>query len=382
MAVQTTLPCVLMRGGTSKGPYLHARDLPPPGEARDALLIRLMGSPDLLQIDGLGGSRPITSKIAIVSPSEREDADVDYLFAQVDIERALVGYQGNCGNISSGVGPFAIDEGLVPAAEPVTRVRIFNVNTGKVFVAHVPVEGGRARVDGDFAIPGVPGTGAEIVLDYTNTVGAKTGRLLPTGSPRDVIELEDGARLRATICDIGNPTVWLFADDLGVDGSILPVDIDAHPTLLDRCVEIRGKAAQMAGMCDDWRKAETQSPGLPTLGFVAAPADYVASNGEVVAESDVDLRARLIFMNRAHESMAGTASVSLAAASRVPGSVPHEVAVNRDADQLLIGHPLGSMAVKVSSRPGGADGVVFDTVGFSRTARRLMSGVAYLPAIR
>src|SRR5262245_44560622 len=181
MTDQTGIRCVLMRGGTSKGLYFHEADLPGPGATRDELLLRIMGSPDVLQIDGLGGSRPITSKVAIISPSARRDADVDYTFAQVDIDRPVVGYGGNCGNISSGVGPFAIDEGLVAAIEPLTRVRIFNTNTGAMLVAEVPVADGHARVTGDVEIPGVPGSGAEIVMNWVATIGAKTGRLLPTG---------------------------------------------------------------------------------------------------------------------------------------------------------------------------------------------------------
>lgn len=178
---QAGIRCVLMRGGTSKGLYLHAADLPEPGPRRDTVLLRLMGFPDVLQIDGLGGSRPITSKVAIVEPSARPDADLDYTFAQVEIDRPVVGYAGNCGNISSGVGPYAVDEGLVEAVEPVTKVRIFNTNTHAVLIAEVPVRGARARVAGDLAIAGVPRTGSEIVMNWVATIGAKTGSLLPTG---------------------------------------------------------------------------------------------------------------------------------------------------------------------------------------------------------
>lgn len=379
MPDQTAIRCVLMRGGTSKGPYFHAGDLPPPGPERDTLLIRIMGSPDMIQIDGLGGSRPITSKIAIVSPSSRDDADVDYLFAQVDIETAMIGYSGNCGNISSGVGPFAIDEGLVEVVAPVTRVRIFNVNTGKVLDALVPVRDGKAQVSGDFTIPGVPGTGAEIVMDYTGTAGAKTGELLPTGNASDELQLEDGRTIRFTICDIGNPSVWIPAEDLEMTGSELAAQIDGNPLLLAWVLEIRGKVAQRVGMCADWREVEKQSPGLPTLGFVAPAADYRTSDGQAIAAGDIDLRARLLFMGRMHESMAGTASVSIAAASRITGSVVHRVATLHDPDLLRIGHPLGSMAVKVVSQPDGPLGVTFTTVGFSRTARRLMAGEVYVP---
>lgn len=193
---QATVRLTLMRGGTSKGLYFHERDLPPAGPARDALLLRLMGSPDVLQIDGLGGSRPITSKIAIIAPPSRPDADVDYTFGQVDIGSPLVGWSGNCGNISSGVGPFAVDEGLVPAVDGTTVVRIHNTNTGRIILAHVPVVDGAAAVGGDTAIPGVPGTGAGILMDWSGTVGGRTGRLLPSGRPSTRSSWRAGGRSR------------------------------------------------------------------------------------------------------------------------------------------------------------------------------------------
>ncbi|RJX69120.1 PrpF protein [Tsuneonella suprasediminis] len=377
MADQITLPCVLMRAGTSKGPFLHARDLPPPGPERDAMLIRLMGSPDLIQIDGLGGSRPITSKIAIISPSARDDADVDYLFAQVDIDSASISYSGNCGNISSGVGPFAIDEGLVPGTGPTTQVRIYNVNTDKILTAIVPVADGRARVTGDFTIPGVPGTGAEIVLDYTATTGAKTGRLLPTGAAENVLTLEDGRRIRFTLCDMGNPCVWVPAEDLGMEGIELAAQIDGDPALLATVHEIRGKVAVAGGMIARWQDVDL---GLPMLGIVSPPQRYTTSDGAIVTADDIDLCVRLLFMGRMHESLAGTSSVSVAAASRIPGSTVAQAARIADPKRLRAGHPLGSMPVTVVAKSDSTGGITFTSVGFSRTARRLLAGTAYLPA--
>lgn len=377
---QDTVRCVLMRGGTSKGLYFHESALPEPGPARDRLLIRLMGSPDVLQIDGLGGSRPITSKVAIVAPSTRDDADVDYTFAQVAIDTEEIGYSGNCGNISSGVGPFAIDEGLVPAVEGTTDVRIHNTNTGKILVARVPVERGRAKVDGDFALPGVPGTGAEIVMDWSGTVGAKTGKLLPTGNPVDVIEMADGQRVEATVCDAGNPAVWVRAGDFGLTGSELSQDINENAALVERILELRGKAAVLTGLCTDWRTVDQDSPGIPLAGLVAPPADYVTLNGQDVAGHDMDLRCRLLFMNRLHESIAGTGSICLAAASRVPGSVVASVLETRQPGTLLIGHPSGITPVRVEAEPAAqAPFVRFGLLGFSRTARRLMDATAYYP---
>lgn len=377
---QQIVRCVLMRGGTSKGLYFHDADLPAPGPARDALLTRVMGSPDPLQIDGLGGSRPITSKLAIIGPSARADADVDYTFGQVEIERAAVLYSGNCGNISAGVGPFAIDEGLVPATEGITPVRIHNTNTGAVMTAHVPVHAGKAKVLGEFAIPGVPGTGAEIVMDWSGTVGAKTGALLPTGEVLEEIQLEEGPVVRATICDVGNPCVWIPASDVGLEGSELADRINKDDHLLQTVREIRGKTAERIGLCTDWRHVDDDSPGLPMVGLVGAPDGYRTLNGTTVDGDDLDLCVRLLFMNRLHESIAGTASICLAAASRIHGSVVRTITAEHRPDSLLIGHPSGITPARVVARPGQTPSQVsFDLLGFSRTARRLMDCAAYFP---
>ena len=197
---QAGLRCTLMRGGTSKGVYLFEQDLPPAGPQRDALLKRLMGTPDVMQIDGLGGTHLITSKIAVIGPPSVPNADVDYTFAQCELDRDVIDWRGNCGNISAGVGPFAIDAGLVRAREPVTEVRIYNTNTQKIIVAHVQVERGRAKVKGDYAIAGVPGTGAEIFMDYRMTAGAVSGKVLPTGNRIDRLALESGQELEVTLC--------------------------------------------------------------------------------------------------------------------------------------------------------------------------------------
>jgi 2-methylaconitate cis-trans-isomerase PrpF len=309
----------------------------------------------------------------------RADADIDYLFAQVDVDRDIVGYDGNCGNISSAVGPFAIDEGLVAAAVPVTSVRIHNVNTGKMLVAKVQVSGGKARVFGDCAIPGVPGTGAEILMDYTDTVGAKTGKLLPTGRVTDWIALEDRRRVEVTICDVANPCVFIDARSLGLSGSELPNEIGANVELIEAIGEIQGKAGELAGFWSDWR--EHHLPGLPLAVLVAAPGNFSDVNGVVVEADAMDLRARLIFLGKCHDSMAGTGSMCTAAASRLLGSVVNQV---MDEDRarsgtLRIGHPLGVMEVKVIAEAGAGSQVHFSALGLTRTARRLMTGSVYVP---
>lgn len=258
------------------------------------------------------------------------------------------------------------------------RERIHNTNTGKVLIAHVPMVGGRARVTGDFTIPGVPGTGAEIFMDYRATTGAKTGHVLPTGNPVDVIALEEGRRVRATIGDVANPCVFVPAEDLGASGSELPNAINGDAALIASMRELRGKAAAMIGLSTDWREAETQSPALPLVVLVAPPAAYADSQGRPVAADDMHLRARLIFYNRCHESMAGTGSMCTAAMSRIPGTVVHAAARETNTDTLRIGHPLGVMKVVVRARSGGEE-PAFERLGFGRTARRLMQGTAYVP---
>lgn len=377
---QLELRCVLMRGGTSKALFFHEADVPPPGPARDRLLKRAMGTPDVLQIDGMGGSRLVTSKIAIIKRSQRSDADVDYTFAQADVERDLIGYDANCGNISSAVAPFAIDEGLVQALEPLTTVRIHNTNTGTVFVSKVQVRNGRARVQGDCAIAGVPGTGAEILMDYTDTLGAKTGRLLPTGRAIDSLALQDGRRVEVSIVDAATPCVFIAASSLGLTGSELPPDISADRALIEAIGELQSKAGERIGLYKHWQ--DVHLPGLPLAVLVAPPADYTDTNGQAVSAGDCDLRARLVFLGKCHDSMAGTGSMCTAAASRVPGSlVSAAVGERAGTDTLRIGHPLGVMTVKVVARPGATPADTrFDALGLQRTARRLMAGTVYVPS--
>lgn len=375
---QWSVPAVIMRGGTSKGVYFHAGDLPPEGPERDDLLLRVMGSPDALQIDGLGGSRAITSKIAIIGPSSRPDADVDYTFAQVAVDAPLVQWNGNCGNISAGVGPFAVDEGLVPAIDGITKVRIFNTNTGKIMTAHVPVANGHHTPVGTFAVPGVPGTGAEIVMDWSATVGARTGTLLPTGNIVDRLSLSDGRNIPVTICDVGNPAVWVAAGSVGARGDESKSEIDDSATLLGTLQEIRARVAEMLAMSPRWRDADTVTPGLPVIGMVAPPSDYITINGGRVLAAEMDLTVRLVFMGKLHESLAGTASVNLAAASRLPGSVVAGLAADTDTDHLLAGHPSGVMRVSVACDGTGEEAPRFHMLGMSRTARRIADCRVYV----
>jgi 2-methylaconitate cis-trans-isomerase PrpF len=378
---QTKIRVVQMRGGTSKGLYFHEEDLPNLGLKRDLLLQRLMGSPDIIQIDGLGGSRPITSKVAIVSRAQRNDADIDYTFAQVEVDKNRVIYSGNCGNISSGVGPFCVDEGLVEVQEGNTRVRIYNTNTKSIIIADVPVKGGKAKVEGYFAVPGVPGTGAEIAMNWVGTVGAKTGHLLPTGNPVDKIEMESGKEIEASLVDAGNPLVFVHAEDFGIEGSELVDAIDRNKQLIDAVREVRGKAAVLFGLCKDWQQVDRESPGIPMVALLAPPKDYKTLNGAQVKAAEMDARVRTIFMDKLHESVPGTGSICLAAASRVKGSVVEKTSAHRDPSNFLIGHPSGVTPAQVKSHDTkDSPFVEFEVLGFNRTARRLMDCTAYYPS--
>jgi 2-methylaconitate cis-trans-isomerase PrpF len=379
-AEQNTVPFVLMRGGTSKALFFHAKDLPAVGEARDLLLKRAMGTPDVMQIDGLGGARLVTSKVAIIQRSERPGADVDYTFAQVDIERDLIGYEANCGNISSAVAPFAIDEGLVSPVEPITTVRIYNTNTDKMLTAKVFVANGRAQVLGDCAIAGVPGTGSEILMDYSDTIGAKTGRLLPSGQAVDTIHMEDGELLNVTICDAGNPCVFVSATDLQMSGSELPLSISANRILIDRIAEIQSKAGQLIGLWSDWKSVH--HPGLPLAIIVAPPADYRDVQGEQQNASSMDLQCRLVFLGMCHDSLAGTGAMCTAAASQLPNSMVQQAVgpIQAKAETLRIAHPQGVMSVKVVSRKHpDPNQYRYSVLGLTRTARRLAAGHLYIP---
>jgi 2-methylaconitate cis-trans-isomerase PrpF len=259
-------------------------------------------------------------------------------------------------------------------------VRIFNTNTNAIIIADVPVKNGKAKVTGDFVVPGVPGSGAEILMNWAGTVGAKTGKLLPTGNAVDDIQLENGLTIKATLCDAANPCVWAFASDFGLDGSELSDTINGNAHLIEMAREVRGKAAVMFGLLQDWRRADLDAPGLPMLGLVSKPATYRTLNGGQTAEGDMDVRVRLIFMNRLHESIAGTGSICLAAASRVKGSTVASVASNRAGDVLLIGHPSGITPARVRANATAESPFVkFEVLGFSRTSRRLMDGAAYYP---
>lgn len=370
---QVRVRTVLMRGGSSKAVFLRESDIPAGQEARTRLLLALFGSPDKRQVDGLGGSDYLTSKCAIMGPPSRPDADIDYTFAQVSVENPHVSYDINCGNISSAAGLFALEEGFVRPVEPRTTVRVHNTNTGKVLRIKIPVRDGAPVIEGPFRIDGVPGTGAEIQMDFSDTAGAVTGRLLPTGSARDRIEVEGVAKpIDVSVVDIANPCVFIRAADLGLDATEWPgAYTEATLDVLER---IRAASAKLAGF---------ESYLLPFQVIVGAPKaarEYLT--GHAIPAGDVDLHARLFVERVMHKAYAGTGATCLAVAARISGSVVHEVCRSRAvADPIRIGHPSGVMPI-IADVVSAQGGWKVNEVLFSRTARRIMEGYAYVRRTR
>jgi hypothetical protein len=380
MSEQRAVRATILRGGSSKGIYLLENDLPQDPQLREKVILAIFGSPDKRQIDGLGGADPLTSKVAIVGPSSREGADVDYTFGQVAIDHAKVYTHAICGNISSGVGPFAIDQGLVKAVEPVTAVKIYNTNTGKILTAHVPVKDGRAAVEGDYSIAGVPGTGAKVTLDFSATAGTLTGKLLPTGSARDTMEVNGIGKIPVSIVDAATCQVFVRAEDLGLTGTESPIDTDSRPDLLQTLEAIRCQTAVMAGLAPTPQAAAEMSKNTPHIVFFSEAKDYASYlTREPIKAQDVDLLARMMFMQIMHKTYAGTGSLCTAAAAAIPGTIVHE-AVKKEAvigRRVRIGHPAGIMEVEVEVQRG-EDGYVLKKAAIGRTARRIMDGYVYV----
>ncbi len=370
--------CAIVRGGTSKGIFLMRNELPADPRLRDTVIRAIFGSPDLRQIDGLGGADVLTSKLAIIGPPTRPDADVDYTFGQVSFDTAFIDYAGNCGNISAAVGPFAIDEGLVVPKEPLTTVRIHLTNSQKILVAEVPVKAGKAMIEGDCAIDGVPGTGARITLDWSDAVGAATGKLLPSGHVTDAVDV-DGQRFRISLVDAGNPLVFIQAADLGMKGTETPQEIESNRALMATIEKIRGNAAVLCGLADRPEDAAQKTPYTPFVAIVSPPAAYRTLDGKMVNAAEIDLVSRLFFMLRMHKAYPITGTVCTGAAVRIPGSVAWEVLQPEARSRVTvhIGHPSGSIPVKSESEILD-DQVRLKRIVVYRTARRIMDGYVYV----
>jgi 2-methylaconitate isomerase len=371
-----SIRAVFMRGGTSKAIMFRSSDLPADRARWAPIFLAAMGSPDPngRQLDGMGGGVSSLSKVCVVGPPSREDADVDYTFAQIGIGQAVVDYAGNCGNMSSAIGPFAVDEGLVPKpAGDEAMVRIHNTNTGKIIVARFPVEGGRAATTGDLAIDGVAGTAAPIRLDFTDPGGAKTGSLLPTGNATDMLDVPGLGQIRVSLIDAANPGVFAAAADLGMVGNEAPVAIERAPELTSRLEQLRQAAAVRMGLVPDLKTAASMV-SIPKVGILSAPMDTTLLSGETLAADAVDIVARMISVGQPHRAVPLTGALCLAVACRVPGSVAHDLVRQGDLTRpVRIGHPSGSILVAAEvTQDGNGLRVPFATV--FRTARRLFQG--------
>jgi 2-methylaconitate cis-trans-isomerase PrpF len=359
---------------------MKEHDLPPAGELRDKVILRIMGSPDPRQIDGLGGANALTSKFCIIGPSLREGADVDYTFGQVSLNTPVIDWLGNCGNLSSAVGHYAVDEGFVKPVEPHTMVRIYNTNTDKMIYATVPVKDGRALSEGDYVIDGCPGTGARILLEFDKPAGSVTKKLLPTGNAKDTVDLGPLGAYVVSFVDAGNPTVFLRAEDLGLKGTELPVDVENMPEVLKKIEAVRGEMATRVGLAASPADSLKNNPAIPKIGFVSKAQDYVTPDGKTVSAGDIDFVGRLASMQKMHRAYMVAGGVATGAASRVEGSVVREAAKEkaRRNDIVQTGHPYGIMDVHVTVDPKNREDPI-QRVGVGRTARRLMDGYAYVP---
>ncbi|MFP5305499.1 MAG: 2-methylaconitate cis-trans isomerase PrpF [Gammaproteobacteria bacterium] len=391
-ATQINIPATHMRGGTSKGVFFRLQDLPEaaqkPGEARDRLLLRVIGSPDPYgkQIDGMGGATSSTSKTVIVSRSSRPDHDVDYLFGQVSIDKAFVDWSGNCGNLSSAVGPFAISGGLVDKARVpqngICTVRIWQANIGKTIVAHVPISDGAVQETGDFELDGVTFPAAEVQLEFLDPAddgeSDAGGSMFPTGHLVDDLEVPGVGTLKATMINAGIPTIFVNAADIGYSGTELQDAINNNPTALAMFELIRAHGALRMGLIKHVEEAAKRQH-TPKIAFVAPPRDYVSSSGKQVSAADVDLLVRALSMGKLHHAMMGTAAVAIGTAAAIPGTLVSLAAGGRAHEAVRFGHPSGTLRVGAAAEQVDGQWVVKKAI-MSRSARVLMEGWVRVPA--
>ncbi|MCK9814348.1 2-methylaconitate cis-trans isomerase PrpF [Pseudomonas sp. MAFF 302046] len=387
---QIKIPATYMRGGTSKGVFFRLQDLPEaaqlPGAARDALLLRVIGSPDPYdkQIDGMGGATSSTSKTVILSKSIKADHDVDYLFGQVAIDKAFVDWSGNCGNLSAAVGSFAISSGLVdPSRIPqdgVAVVRIWQANIGKTIIAHVPITQGEVQETGDFELDGVTFAAAEVQLEFMDPAAEEEGAggsMFPTGNLVDDLEVPGVGTFKATLINAGIPTIFINAGDVGYQGTELQGAINGDPKALAMFETIRAHGALRMGLIQNLEQA-AQRQHTPKVAFVAAPADYQASSGKAVKAAEVDLLVRALSMGKLHHAMMGTAAVAIGTAAAIPGTLVNLAAGGGERSAVRFGHPSGTLRVGAEASQANGEWSVRKAI-MSRSARVLMEGWVRVP---
>lgn len=384
---QVKIPATYMRGGTSKGVFFNLTDLPEvaqvPGEARDNLLLRVIGSPDPYgkQTDGMGGATSSTSKTVILAKSEQADHDVDYLFGQVAIDKAFVDWSGNCGNLTAAVGSFAISSGLVDAERipdnGVCVVRIWQKNISKTIIAHVPITNGEVQETGDFELDGVTFPAAEVPVEFVAPVDPSEA-MFPTGNIVDELEVPNIGTFKATMINAGIPTIFLNAADIGYQGTELQEAINGDESALTRFETIRAYGAVKMGLISDISEAQARQH-TPKVAFVAPAQDYVTSSNKQVKESDIDLHVRALSMGKLHHAMMGTAAVAIGTAAAIPGTLVNLAAGGGEKDSVTFGHPSGTLKVGASAEEVAGNWTV-KKVGMSRSARVLMEGWVRIPA--
>jgi len=387
---QIKVPATYMRGGTSKGVFFRLQDLPEaaqePGAARDALLLRVIGSPDPYgkQIDGMGGATSSTSKTVIVSTSTQPEHDVDYLFGQVSIDQAFVDWSGNCGNLSAAVGPFAISNGLIdPSRLPndgIATIRIWQANIQKTIIAHVPMTNGAVQETGDFELDGVTFPAAEVQLEFMDPAAEEEGAggaMFPTGALVDDLEVPGVGTLKATMINAGIPTIFVNAEAIGYTGTELQEAINSDPKALAMFETIRAHGAVRMGLIKDISEAAKRQH-TPKVAFVAAPKEYVSSSGKVVKTGDVDLLVRALSMGKLHHAMMGTAAVAIGTAAAIPGTLVNLAAGGGERTAVRFGHPSGTLRVGAEAMQQDGEWCVKKAI-MSRSARVLMEGCVRVP---
>ena len=386
-SAQIRIPATYMRGGTSKGVFFRLADLPDeaqqPGANRDAILLRVIGSPDPYgkQTDGMGGATSSTSKTVIVSPSQQPGHDVDYLFGQVSIDQPFVDWSGNCGNLSAAVGPFAIAQGMLPAERipenGFVEVRIWQANIGKTIINRVPITNGQVQETGAFELDGVTFPAAEIAVDFVDPADALGGAMFPTGNLVDTLDVPGVGSLNATLINAGIPTIFLNAAELGFTGRELQDDINGSGEILTRFETIRAHGAIKMGLIMEIAEAESRQH-TPKVAFVAPAASYTASSGKAVDQHNIDLLVRALSMGKLHHAMMGTAAVAIGTAAAIPGTLVNTAAGGGERNQVVFGHPSGTL--KVGAEAAMVDGEWQVTqASMSRSARVLMEGWVKIP---
>ncbi|EMI4393942.1 TPA: 2-methylaconitate cis-trans isomerase PrpF [Vibrio parahaemolyticus] len=384
---QIKVPATYMRGGTSKGVFFNLEDLPPEaqvaGEARDKLLLRVIGSPDpyAKQIDGMGGATSSTSKTVIVSRSSRDDHDVDYLFGQVSIDKPFVDWSGNCGNLSAAIGPFAIHAGLIPQdrlpENGIVTVRVWQVNISKTILVHVPIVNGFVQETGEFELDGVTFPAAEIQVDFVDPADGE-GSMFPTGNLVDDLVVPDVGTFNATFINAGIPTIFIDAESIGYQGTELQDDINNDDAALAMFESIRAHGALKMGLISELEEAQTRQH-TPKVAFVSKPKSYQSSSGKAVNESEIDVLVRALSMGKLHHAMMGTAAVAIASAACVPGTLVNLAAGGGEKESVTFGHPSGTLKVGAQAKQTEQGWVVQKAI-MSRSARILMEGFVRVPS--